>query len=84
MGSGIRKLTKRLSDLGVSTATAFIRTYQVLLSPVLPHTCRFYPTCSNYSKAAFRKYGMGKGLWLSIRRLCRCHPWHPGGFDPLP
>ncbi len=61
-----------------------VRLYQVLISPLLPaNTCRFYPTCSQYSIDAFTKYGFFKGLWLTIRRISRCHPWHEGGYDPV-
>ncbi len=61
-----------------------IRGYQLLLSPWLPPSCRFYPNCSEYARQALEKYGWRRGLWLSLRRLARCHPWHPGGFDPVP
>jgi len=47
-------------------------------------SCRFYPTCSNYCLQAIAKYGALKGTWLGIKRICKCHPWHPGGFDPVP
>ena len=61
-----------------------IRAYQVLLSPVLPTCCRFAPSCSHYALEAFRLYGFRRGLSLSLRRLARCHPFHPGGWDPVP
>jgi len=62
----------------------FIRGYQLLISPVLPPSCRFYPSCSEYARQAVSKHGAGKGSWLSFRRLVRCHPFHPGGHDPVP
>ena len=62
----------------------FIRGYQLLISPVLPPSCRFYPSCSEYARQAVSKHGAGKGSWLSFRRLMRCHPFHPGGHDPVP
>ena len=62
----------------------FIRGYQLLISPVLPPSCRFYPSCSQYAHEAVVKHGAGKGTWLSARRLLRCHPFHPGGYDPVP
>lgn len=57
--------------------------YQKFISPLKPSTCRFYPTCSQYSKQAIEKYGVIKGLWLTIKRLAKCHPFHPGGYDPV-
>lgn len=60
-----------------------VRFYQKYISPLKGPTCRFYPTCSQYSIEAFKKYGFLKGLWLTIRRISKCHPFHPGGYDPL-
>ncbi len=62
---------------------ALIKAYKYLLSPVLPGSCRFFPTCSEYAIEAVGKYGALKGGYLSIRRIARCHPFHPGGFDPV-
>ena len=61
-----------------------IRLYQKTLSPLLPPSCRFTPTCSQYTLEAVLKYGALKGSWLGIKRLSRCHPLHPGGDDPVP
>lgn len=61
-----------------------IRLYQGLLSPFLPNSCRFQPTCSEYAKQAFIKHGFFKGFRLAIRRISRCHPWGGSGFDPVP
>lgn len=61
-----------------------ILAYRRLLSPLLPATCRFHPTCSAYGMEALRAHGLGRGLWLTVRRVARCHPWHPGGVDPVP
>jgi putative membrane protein insertion efficiency factor len=61
-----------------------IRLYQQWISPLLPATCRFYPSCSHYAVEALRRYGLVRGGWLAVRRLLRCHPWNPGGFDPVP
>lgn len=61
-----------------------IRGYQRLISPVLPPSCRFHPSCSQYTLEAVDRYGVFKGGWLGLRRLSRCHPWNPGGFDPVP
>ncbi len=64
-------------------ALFLIRAYQVAVSPLLPSSCRFYPTCSNYTYQAIEKYGFIKGVYLGIKRLLKCHPFHPGGYDPL-
>ena len=61
-----------------------IRGYQLLLSPVLPASCRFMPSCSAYAIEAVEKHGPLAGTWLAARRICRCHPWNDGGFDPVP
>ena len=63
---------------------ALIKVYKVLLSPLFPNSCRFYPTCSVYAMEAVSKYGAIKGMWLSIKRIIRCNPFNPGGFDPVP
>jgi putative membrane protein insertion efficiency factor len=64
-----------------SVLLGLIWLYQWTIGPVIGNRCRFYPSCSNYSKEALQKHGVLKGLWLTVRRLCRCHPWHPGGID---
>ena len=64
--------------------TALIRLYQWTLSPLLGPKCRFYPSCSNYALEAIQRFGILHGSWLTVRRLGRCHPWHPGGIDPVP
>lgn len=65
-------------------ALGLIKLYQKTLSQWLPSSCRFYPSCSNYTYEAIEKYGVVKGGWLGIRRISRCHPFNPGGFDPVP
>lgn len=61
-----------------------IRVYQVALTPLFGPCCRFHPTCSEYCLEAIRRHGPWRGVWLGLRRLARCHPWHPGGVDPVP
>ncbi len=61
-----------------------VRAYRRLVSPLLPPACRFYPSCSAYAETALRRHGALKGSWLAARRLARCHPFHPGGIDPVP
>jgi putative membrane protein insertion efficiency factor len=63
---------------------ALIRAYQYLLRPLLGANCRFYPSCSDYAREAVERYGALKGSWLALRRILRCHPYHPGGYDPVP
>jgi putative membrane protein insertion efficiency factor len=63
---------------------ALIRVYQLFLSPLLGNHCRFYPSCSQYAREALERHGVLRGGWLAMRRLSRCHPWHPGGLDPVP
>lgn len=67
-----------------SILIAFIRLYKILLSPFLGQHCRFTPTCSSYAIEAIEKHGVFRGSWLSLRRLSSCHPWHAGGYDPVP
>lgn len=62
----------------------FIRIYQLLVSPILPGSCRFFPSCSEYAMQAVSRHGSLRGSWLALRRLGRCHPFHPGGLDPIP
>ncbi|RFU60176.1 membrane protein insertion efficiency factor YidD [Bacillus sp. V59.32b] len=61
-----------------------IRFYQVAISPLKPPTCRFYPTCSHYGIEAIKRFGPFKGSWLTLKRIVKCHPFHPGGFDYVP
>lgn len=61
-----------------------LRGYQLLVSPMLGPSCRFYPTCSSYAIEAIQVHGAARGSWLTVRRVCRCHPWNPGGVDPVP
>lgn len=61
-----------------------IRLYQWTLGTVIPKNCRFYPSCSHYGIEALQKHGSLKGTYLTVKRICRCHPWNPGGVDPVP
>lgn len=63
---------------------ALIRGYQRFISPLLGSSCRFHPTCSQYTLEAVERYGAFKGLWLGAKRISRCHPFNPGGYDPVP
>lgn len=67
-----------------SFLVAFIKGYQIILSPYFGQQCRFTPTCSHYAIQALQTHGTFKGFWLTIKRLSRCHPWHAGGHDPVP
>ena len=63
---------------------ALVRAYRYLISPLLPPACRFHPSCSAYAEEALKLHGPLRGTWLAARRVCRCGPWRPGGFDPVP
>ena len=63
---------------------AFIRAYQYALRPLLGANCRFFPSCSDYAREAVERHGLARGAWLALRRIGRCHPYHPGGYDPVP
>lgn len=66
------------------TMLLLVRAYQRFVSPYTPPSCRFYPSCSAYAVDAITRYGAWKGGFLTVRRLLRCHPFHPGGYDPVP
>lgn len=61
-----------------------VRGYRLFISPLLGPACRFHPSCSQYAEEALALHGLWRGGWLAARRLCRCGPWHPGGYDPVP
>jgi len=70
--------------MGAKVLVFLIRIYRYLISPWFPRSCRFYPNCSHYAEEAIREWGISKGLFLTLKRLLKCHPFHPGGFDPVP
>jgi putative membrane protein insertion efficiency factor len=78
---GILKMVLRILGLPL---VAMIRVYQWIISPLIGPKCRFTPSCSNYSLEALKKYGLFKGVWLSVKRIARCHPWGGHGVDPVP
>ena len=73
-----------LRDVAIFPFVLLIKFYKVCISPYKPPSCRFTPTCSEYALQACRKHGPFKGLWLTVRRLARCHPWGGSGYDPVP
>lgn len=80
----MKQLIHVLRSLPRRLALGLIRLYQVLLSPLLGNRCRFHPSCSHYAMEAVGRFGVLRGGWLTLARLGRCHPFHPGGFDPVP
>lgn len=80
--NALRRAAAGLVRLPGLLLIVLVRGYQWLISPVLGPHCRFQPTCSVYFIESVRKYGAIRGAWRGILRICRCHPWHPGGYDP--
>lgn len=83
-GGHIRRMSAALHDLPKNVALALITFYRTCISPLTPPSCRYYPTCSEYALLSFKRFGFVKGLYLTARRISRCHPFHPGGYDPVP
>lgn len=79
-----RRAWVAVRGLPAAALIGFFRLWQILVSPQYGQTCRFYPSCSAYGLEAVRTHGALRGLWLTARRLLRCHPWNPGGVDPVP
>ena len=78
----MRTIRQRFAALPGFCLILAVRAYQVLLSSWLPRVCRYEPSCSNYMIGAVRRYGAFRGAWRGLLRICRCHPWGPGGYDP--
>lgn len=83
-GGGVEGRRVGVSAIPRRIGILLIRGYQRFISPALPPSCRYTPTCSQYTLEAVQKYGLGRGSWLGLKRLLRCHPFHRGGFDPVP
>lgn len=81
MGERVVKIFQNFLSVA---AAILIRAYQLLISPALPGSCRFNPSCSHYAMEAFRRHSPARATWLAFRRIARCHPFHPGGEDPVP
>lgn len=75
---------RSIEDLPRRGLAGVIRLYQLTVSRVLPPSCRFVPSCSQYAREAVLRHGALRGSWLALRRIAKCHPFHPGGFDPVP
>ncbi|MCX7176610.1 MAG: membrane protein insertion efficiency factor YidD [Proteobacteria bacterium] len=73
-----------MKSLAAIPLIGLIRIYKYLISPHLGNRCRFDPSCSEYAVEALKRHGALRGLWLALRRVAHCHPWHPGGYDPVP
>ena len=71
-------------NIGRKVAAGALKGFQIVVSPLFPPVCRFQPTCSSYAITAVERYGVVKGGWLALRRISRCHPFNPGGYDPVP
>lgn len=82
--TGMIGLWVAISRLFANIPILLVKIYQIFISPYFPNNCRFTPTCSAYSVEALKKHGIFKGLWLSLKRLLRCHPWGGHGYDPVP
>ncbi|MBW5471726.1 membrane protein insertion efficiency factor YidD [Brevibacillus formosus] len=77
-------MEKEGETMMVKIMVGLIRGYQLMISPYKPPSCRFAPTCSHYAIESIRRFGAWRGGWLALRRILKCHPFHPGGYDPVP
>ena len=82
--NALGRIGSAVAWLAAESLILMVRMYQVILGPILGGHCRYEPSCSVYFIEAVRKYGAWKGAWRGVLRICRCHPWHPGGYDPVP
>ncbi|TVQ20362.1 MAG: membrane protein insertion efficiency factor YidD [Leptolyngbya sp. DLM2.Bin15] len=73
-----------VKSLATSLLIGLVRLYRLIISPLFPPVCRFQPTCSQYAMEAIARFGPLRGSWMALRRVSRCHPLHPGGYDPVP
>jgi len=80
----VKELGRFIARLPAGLAMLLIRGYKRFLSPLFPPACRFTPTCSTYALTSIERYGLVRGGWMAVRRILRCHPFHPGGYDPVP
>jgi len=80
----LAELGRFIVGIPKNIALGCITIYRRMISPLFPPSCRYVPSCSEYALEALRRYGFVKGLRLSVKRVLRCHPWHPGGYDPVP
>ena len=81
---GMQTILKHCHYLCVRSLYWLVRAYQLIISPILGPRCRYFPSCSHYCQDALLEYGIFKGLWLSLKRIARCHPGSAGGYDPVP
>lgn len=80
----MRGLLSSVMRIPSTVARLLIRGYQLFISPLTPPSCRYTPTCSSYALTSIERYGLIKGGWMALKRIGRCHPWSPGGHDPVP
>ena len=78
-----REIGDFLKKAPVKAAIGLVRGYRIFISPIKPPTCRFYPSCSQYALESLEKYGIIVGIYMSVKRIVKCHPYHPGGYDPV-
>jgi len=83
-GMMIKEIFNKILKVLAFPFILLIKIYQIFISPLFPSSCRYTPTCSQYTLEALKKYGLLKGLWLGIKRISRCHPWGGSGYDPVP